>query len=66
MNSRANARVVANVGDRMDGRTNERKTGSLYRAMPEAQQKLNGEMFKIIMVILLGLNFYNCYSTVCA
>ena len=32
MNSRVDARVVANV----DGRTNRRKTGSLYRAMPEA------------------------------
>ena len=32
MNTRVDARVVANVG----GRTDVRKTGSLYCAMPEA------------------------------
>ena len=36
LNSRVDARVVANVDGRTDEQTNGRKSGSLYRAMPEA------------------------------
>ena len=36
LNSRIDARVVTNVYTRMYERTNGRKIGSLYRAMPEA------------------------------
>ena len=36
LNSRIDARVVTNVYGRTYERTNGRKIGSLYRAMPEA------------------------------
>ena len=36
LNSRIDARVVTNVNGRTYKRTNGRKIGSLYRAMPEA------------------------------
>ena len=39
LNSRIDARVVTNVYGRTYERTNGRKIGSLYRAMPEAGAK---------------------------
>ena len=42
LNSRIDARVVKNVYGRAYERTNGRKIGSLYRAMPEAGARKKG------------------------
>ena len=45
MNSRVDARALANVDGRTYGRTNGRKTGSLYREIPEAGATKMGKKY---------------------